>query len=129
LIQPKGQTLHSKKRFVTLICIVVGILHFVIGPDYHGPLQDFVHGYLIDILLPFCVYFLISLFNRIPHRWVIVLMVFGIGFTVETLQYFGFHIFGSTFDPLDYGMYALGAILTWIVDVLFFAKLNFHADK
>jgi surface polysaccharide O-acyltransferase-like enzyme len=58
----------------------------------------------------------------------IVLMVFSIGFIIETLQYFGIRIFGNTFDPLDYAMYALGGIFAWIIDLKFFSKINSHAD-
>lgn len=121
--------MNPMKMFVVIICLSVGALHFVTGPLYKGPFTEFVNGYLIDILLPFCVYFLIRISNILKLKWQIALSVFGIGFTIETMQYLGVPIFGRTFDPLDYGMYALGAILAWIVDVLFFAKLNFHADK
>jgi hypothetical protein len=42
--------------------------------------------------------------------------VFLIGFTVETLQYYDIHIFGSTFDYLDYLMYLFGVLLGLIMD-------------
>lgn len=115
-----------RKTFVIVVALAVGGLHFVVGPDYKGPMKGFISGYLIDILLPFAVYFLIALPGVIKQRWLIALLVFGIGFTVETLQYFGVPLFGSTFDPLDYAMYALGALLALVTDAFYFSKLKPH---
>lgn len=114
---------NPRKIFVVITALTVGAMHFIIGPDYQGPAKVFVRGYLIDVLLPFAVYFLIALPAFIKRRWLIALMVFGIGFAVETMQYFGVPIFGRTFDPLDYVMYAAGAVLALITDVFFFSKL------
>ena len=115
---------NPRKIFVVVIALFVGSLHFIIGPDYNGPLSSFVSGYLIDILLPFVVYFLITLTGIVHQRWLIVLLVFGIGFTVETMQYFDIPLLGRTFDPVDYIMYASGAVLAMIVDVFYYSKLN-----
>lgn len=92
------------------IALGVGLLHFVTGPDYRGPLRDFVNGYLIDILLPFAMYLLLSLPQR-PLRLPTVgraLAVLAVGGVVELLQFLGVPVFGSTFDPLDLMMYAAG---------------------
>ncbi len=40
------------KTLVVAVALAVGLLHFVTGPNYHGPFRVFVNGYLIDILLP-----------------------------------------------------------------------------
>lgn len=113
-----------RKTFVVVICLSIGALHFIIGPNYSGPFQWFISGYLIDILLPFCVYFLIALPRIIPKPWMIAAIVFMIGFTVETLQYFGIYVFGSTFDIYDYLMYAIGALLAMFTDIFYFSKLK-----
>ena len=115
-----------RKSFVVITSLAVGGLHFIIGPDYQGPLKEFVRGYLIDILLPFAVYFLIALPMIIKKPWLIALTVFGIGFVVETLQYFGVPLFGRTYDPVDYFMYAIGALLALVTDVLYFSKIKTH---
>jgi hypothetical protein len=47
------------------------------------------------------------------NRVVRFIFVFGIGFATETLQYFGVPIFGNTFDPLDYVMFAAGVLLAF----------------
>jgi hypothetical protein len=49
--------------------------------------------------------------------------VLGIGVVVETAQFFGAPLFGQTFDPLDYVMYAVGALLAVFLDVFLFPRL------
>lgn len=124
LILKKASMLNPRKKFVIIIALGVGALHFIIGSEYKGPFQKFISGYLIDILLPFVVYFLIALSGIIKRKWLIALIVFDIGFAVEVLQYFHVPIFGRTFDPWDFLMYALGALLALITDYLYFSKLK-----
>ena len=116
----------DKKRIViVLICLVVGGLHLVTGENYQGPLPVFVNGYLIDILLPFSLYFLVGLFNlaMLDPWWARVLVPFGIGITVEAVQFLGVPIFGRTFDPLDFAAYAAGALLAALCDRVLFPHL------
>ncbi len=118
---------HMKSIVTVCIALPVGLLHFVTGPSYSGPFPDFVNGYLIDIMLPFALYFLLcpqdSRIDWLRPWYVKALPVLMIGFTVETFQYFGIDIFGSTFDPLDYAAYALGLFLAVIVDLFLFPSL------
>lgn len=85
----------------------------MIGPGYAGPFRPFVTGYLMDLLLPMDVYLLsqVALRKHYPlakSRWLGALGTLAIGLTVELLQYRGVPLFGSTYDPLDLLMYALG---------------------
>lgn len=111
----------SQRLTVVLICLVVGGLHFVTGPAYEGPLQLFVNGYLIDILLPFAMCLLLGIqkIELLRRRAVRFTLVFGVGSITESLQYFGVPIFGRTFDPLDYLMFAAGVggafLFEWVV--------------
>jgi hypothetical protein len=108
----------TRKQVVVAIAVVVGLLHFAIGPDYRGPLREFVNGYLIDILLPFAMYLLLSVADRplsLP-RLVRGFVVLGVGVTVEVLQFMGVPIFGRTFDPLDFAMYVGGVIAAVIFE-------------
>ncbi len=118
---------HWKALVVTSIAVLVALLHFVTGPSYAGPFPDFVNGYLIDILLPFALYFLLCPQDaRIVwlRSWYIkAFPVFLVGFTVETMQYHGIMIFGRTFDPLDYAAYAFGVLLAVLTDTLFFPRI------
>ena len=108
-------------HFVVVISITVGLLHFIIGPDYQGYCKDFIRGYLIDILLPMNIYLLlqislrkkISVFNC---RVIGAVFTFLVGTTVEVLQYNKINFLGATYDPLDILMYGIGVALGLILD-------------
>ncbi|MEN8121937.1 MAG: DUF2809 domain-containing protein [Bacteroidota bacterium] len=112
----------KRKAFVISISIFVGLLHFIISPNYQGPFPVFINSYLIDILLPFSLYYLFTLSVKSDKKIPVAIIVFLIGFSVETFQYFNIHVFGSTFDPVDYLMYALGVFSALIFDYTVVAK-------
>ena len=118
---------HMKSIVTVCIALPVGLLHFVTGPSYPGPFPGFVNGYLIDIMLPFALYFLLCpqdvRVGWLRPWYVKALPVLMIGFTVETAQYFGVDIFGSTFDPLDYAAYTSGVLLAVVFDRFVFPSL------
>jgi hypothetical protein len=105
-----GQSLVNRKVIVVIIAVVVGLLHFLTGPMYRGPLPAFVNGYMIDILLPFAMYLVLGVSGQPILRSGLArgVLVFAIGAVSETLQYFGVPIFGQTFDVLDYVMFGVG---------------------
>jgi hypothetical protein len=100
----------NRKVIVVLIALAVGLLHFLTGPGYRGPLPAFVNGYMIDILLPFAMFLVLGVADQAILRRPMVRggAVFAVGAVTETLQYFGVPIFGQTFDWLDYLMFGLG---------------------
>ena len=104
-----------RKPVVVSICVGVGLLHLVTGPEYSGPFRPFITGYLIDILLPFSLVLLSGLgLEKVPvFKQLLVrsILVFSIGVTVEMLQFFGYDFLGSTFDPVDFFMYGLGVVI------------------
>lgn len=104
--------MNTKKTIIVAVALIVAALHFLITPDYRGPAQVFIHGYLIDILVPMSMYLLTGLIKQpIPGaRITRAVAVFGFGFAVESMQYFGIEVFGRTFDPMDYLMYAAGVV-------------------
>ena len=118
-----------RKKTVVMVCIMVpvALLHFVTGPKYSGPFPHFVNGYLLDILLPFAFYFLLCpqdvTYAVLRPLYAKAAPVFAIGLTIETAQFFGVPIFGSTFDPLDYVMYALGVSFAAIIDTQIFPRV------
>jgi hypothetical protein len=117
-----------KKLIITSIALTVVALHFVAGEQYQGPFPIFVNGYLIDILLPMTLFLLMSLFQNKIIRLPIfrACAVFGFGCFVEASQYFGYPIFGSTFDPLDILAYAGGVALGIWLDLTVFPRLILH---
>ncbi len=115
----------TKKLLITLMALTVGALHFVTGEQYQGPVPVFVNGYLIDILLPMVLFLLMSLFqNKVIRSKVFrACAVFGFGCFVETSQYFGRPLFGSTFDPLDIASYAGGVLLGIFFELFVISRL------
>lgn len=117
----------NKKLIITGIALATGALHFIKGENYQGPFPAFVNGYLIDILLPMTLYLLLSLFEIkfIRSSLFRICTVFGFGCIVEASQYFGYPIFGSTFDPLDILAYAGGVFLGILLELILFAQKPF----
>jgi len=116
---------NARKGIVVAVALSVGALHFVVGPGYDGPWPGFVRGYLIDLALPFSMYLLLGLVEARPwtSRGWRAACVFGAGAAVETLQYAGLEVFGRTFDPLDYLMYALGVGAGVLFEAVVLARL------
>ena len=113
-----------KRAFVVILAVAVALLHFVIGPNYKGALRNFLTGYLIDILLPFFLYFLFTLnINQTKQKIAVGagIIVFGTG--IEYLQYRGVGIFGSTFDPYDFVAYFVGVVSATLFDLIVWNKI------
>lgn len=115
----------NRKVIVVLIALAVGLLHFLTGPGYRGPLPVFVNGYLIDILLPFAMFLVLGVADQpiVRNRVVRGVSVFAVGAVTETLQYFGVPIFGRTFDWLDYLMFGMGIALAAVFERLVLARV------
>jgi len=116
------------------ISIAVGLLHFLIGPDYKGPFRPFMTGYLIDLLLPMNMFLLGQLalrknFAVKTSRVLAGLGIFGFGALVEWLQYRGLDFLGRTFDPWDLLMYALGICMGLGLDILVLDRWEKRCDK
>jgi hypothetical protein len=71
------------------------------------------------------LFLLLSLFENKLFRSALfrAVAVFGFGCFVETCQYFGRPIFGSTFDPLDILAYAGGVLLGILLDHVLLPRL------
>lgn len=118
----------TKKTVITLIALAIGGLHFVTGESYQGQYPVFVNGYLIDILLPMALYLLMGLS---PTGWIrstlfraMAVLLFGC--VVESSQYFGYPLLGSTFDPLDILAYGAGVGLGVLLDPVIFPRCIPH---
>lgn len=78
---------------IVAFSIFVGLLHFIIGPDYQGIFRDFIRGYLIDILLPMNLYLLMQIALR-KHisvnkaRITGAIVPFAFGTKVQTINSF-----------------------------------------
>jgi len=119
---------------IVAISLIVGLLHFIFGPNYQGLFKDLINGYLIDLLLPLSLYLLFQTALRkflsvTKSRIIGALTTFVIGLTVEILQLNDIPVFGSTFDPLDILMYAIGVLLGILIDVTIIDKLELSTNK
>jgi hypothetical protein len=113
-----------KKAFVIIVALLVAALHFVIGPNYRGPFKSFLSGYLIDILLPFALYFLFTLnLNQRRHKILVCIGIFVFATAVEYLQYLEIGIFGSVFDPYDFLAYLAGVVSAIVFDFSLLDKM------
>lgn len=126
---------NKKSTFIIVaISLFVGLLHFVIGPDYQGILRHFIRGYLIDILLPMNLYLLlqISLRKNITvskARITGAMITFAFGLFVEVLQLYKIEFLGRTYDPLDILMYAIGVGLGIAIDLAIIDKFEHRTEK
>ena len=107
---------------IVAISLFVGLLHFLIGPDYQGIFKHFIRGYLIDILLPFNLYLLLQISFRkkitvTKSRIIGAVFTLSFGTIVEILQLNKIEFLGSTYDPLDILMYGIGVGLGIIMDL------------
>ncbi len=121
----QDRNIQLRKRMIVIINLLVAGLHLITGKKYQGPFPRFVNGYLIDILLPFCLYFLLCLvdyFNNQPWYFK-ALLVLLVAFLVETAQYLDYSILGSAYDPVDYIAYTFGVALAILCDQLLFTHL------
>jgi hypothetical protein len=122
--------MQQKKRQAVVIGIMllIAAAHiFRLGSYLPGELYNLYYSYFSDFIIPFGFYFLFCMSEQgLPwlRRWQVKLGVtFLLPAIAETLQFFGIDALGSTFDPLDYGMYAAGAACAAIVDTQVFPRL------
>jgi hypothetical protein len=110
---------------VTIIQIPIALLHFVTGEGYGGPWPAFVNGYLLDVLVPFGFYFLLSLpGSPALSGWAVrAALIFGAAALVEVAQFLGAPVLGRTCDPLDLLAYGAGVLSAVILDRVVFPRL------
>ena len=110
------------------IAILIAVVHILrIGSYLEGELHDLYYSYFSDIVLPFTCYFLLcATEEQVPllrHWQVKSAIAFLMPSIAETCQYFGISVLGSTFDPLDYLMYGIGALSAAAVDMQVFSRV------
>ena len=121
---------NKKSTYIIVsISIFVGLLHFVIGPDYQGIFKYFIRGYLIDILLPMNLYLLIQISLRKnisvnKARIIGAIITFAFGTIVEILQLYEIEFLGRTYDPWDILMYLIGIGLGIVIDLTIIDKFE-----
>jgi hypothetical protein len=112
--------MNNKKKVIIGIELALAML-FIIGADWAGEtVHRLFHSYFADIIIPFSFYLLLFLCEDkcvFFKKWYIKAgAVFALCALSETLQYFGLFALARVFDPIDYGMYAVGVILAVLFD-------------
>lgn len=125
-----NKTKQISRRLVVILSmmLLIALVHIVgVGRHFQGVLFVILQSYFSDIVMPFGFYFLLAADEQwIPvlrhweAKWAVIILLPSIA---ETCQYFGIQVLGSTFDPLDYLMYAIGATLAAFVDTQVFPRV------
>jgi hypothetical protein len=119
----------SRRRTVILsLMLLIALTHIIdIGRHLQGASFNLFKSYFSDLVMPFGFYFLLSLDEQwipvLKHwevKWVIMFLLPSVA---ETCQYFGIPVLGSTFDPWDYLVYAIGVTFAAIVDTQVFPRI------
>ena len=120
---------------IILIQLTIAGLHLVnLGQIGNDTWYRLYTDYFSDLVIPFGFYFLLYLVevhaSLFRHWWMKGVVVFGTALSAEILQLFGVYALGTTFDPLDILMYAVGTSLAILVDQLLFLRLfRFWSDQ
>lgn len=126
---------NKKSTYIIVsISIFIGLLHFIIGPDYQGIFKHFIRGYLIDILLPMNLYLLIQISLRKyisinKARIIGSIITFAFGTIVEIFQLYEIEFLGTTYDPWDILMYVIGIGLGIVIDLTIIDKFEKQGQK
>ena len=113
----------TARRRGVAVAVVAGVaaIHILrVGSHLRGEAFRLYYSYASDVLLPLAMYFLLCLneqYVTILGGWrVKALVVLAAASGAEVLQGFGVPMLGSTFDPLDFLMYAVGVLVAVLVD-------------
>ncbi len=119
----------DRRRIVSLTFVgAIAILHLMdIGRHLAENWRVAYFSYFSDLVMPFAAYFLLCASeSKLPwcKPWQVKLaLAILVPAVAETAQYFGIPVLGSTFDPLDYCMYLVGASVAAFTDVQMVTRL------
>ena len=123
-----------KILIIILIQVAIALIHvFRLGQIFQGQAYNLYYSYFSDIILPFGMYFLLTLNDvtiSVFRKWYVKAgLIFALTTFAEICQFFGIDVLGVTFDPIDILMYGIGVSIAVIVDVKVFNKyLRFWAN-
>ncbi len=111
---------------VSIMAIIAAMHMFRIGSYLNGDAYILYYSYASDLIVPFGIYFLLSI-NEIQFRflrkwYVKALIIFGLASFSEILQIFGIYFLGVTFDILDILMFGIGVMFAVLLDKQIFAR-------
>jgi hypothetical protein len=127
---PQISTVRIPRRSVSIaIVLLVAAIHVLrIGRFLGAGAAAAYASYFSDIAIPFAFYFLLCAAEvRVPFlqgRVLKIAFTFVLPAFAECCQYFGLPMLGSTFDPIDFSMYACGAVFAAVIEFLVFHRLS-----
>ncbi len=110
-----------RKIVVTAIMCAIAAMHiFRIGAGLPGVWRILYYSYVSDFVIPFGVYFLVSMneiYIALLRKWYVKAVIVFIVITFsEVMQYYGIYFFGDTFDFIDIVMFAAGILTAAFFD-------------
>lgn len=117
----------ARKVIVVSIMLLIAFMHiFRLGTYLTNELRVLYYSYASDLIVPFGVYFLLSMeeiYIPLLKKWyvkaAIVIIICSIS---ELMQLFGLYFFGQSFDLLDIAMFAAGTLLAALFDKKFLER-------
>lgn len=123
-----------KILIIILIQAVIALIHiFRLGQIFQGQAYNLYYSYFSDLILPFGMYFVLTL-NEVAisflRKWYVKAgIIFSFTTIAEICQFFGIEVFGATFDPFDILMYGMGISVAAFIDGKVFSKyIGFWAN-
>jgi len=116
-----------KLIIIIFIQVAIALIHaFRLGQLFNGYAYNLYYSFASDLILPFGMYFLLTINDAtIPflRKWYVKAgIIFSLTTFAEICQLFGIEALGVTFDPLDICMYAAGVLIAAFLDVKIFSK-------
>ena len=113
---------------IIIIQVMSALIHiFRLGQIFNGELYLLYYSYFSDLIIPFGFYFLLCAneFSIVFLRdWrVKSIIIFSVTTITEIGQYFGIHLLGVTFDPIDIIMFGVGVTLAAVFDKQVFSRI------
>lgn len=111
----------SRRAVAGGVVLAVALVHlFRLGTYLPRSLHGLYYGYASDILVPLGAYYILCLSEAnlaFVRDWrAKAALVFGVASVAEICQGLGVPVLGSTFDPWDFVMFALGVVLAVLLD-------------
>ena len=125
---PDARSLKGRTMVIIAVILSVALIHILrVGTYFGGTTFKLYYSYFSDIVVPFGMYFLLCLKEvsiSFLRGWrVKSVLVFALGAFTEVAQAFGAPLLGRTFDPLDFTMFAAGALFAAFVDRIVFTSV------
>jgi len=123
-----------KILIIILIQVAIALVHiFRLGQLFQGQAYNLYYSYFSDIVLPFGMYFLLTLNDAtmpVFRKWYVKAgLIFTFATSAEICQLFGIEVLGATFDPFDILMYGIGvSVAAWLEVQVFTKYLGFWAS-